>query len=365
MSSTVLDLFRGAGGWSVACQMLGLTDIGVETMAAANATAAAAGHKSHDVQNVWDVDYTSERHEGLLASPPCQTFSQAGSGKGRQALDAVLSLIRSGAWRDLDELRCAATTLGDERTALVLSPLHAVHAMRPRFGAWEQVPSVLPVWEACAQVLRAMGYHVWTGVMRSEQYGVPQSRRRAVLIFSLDRMVAMPTPTHSRYYEREPHRLDPYVEPWVSMAAALQRPELSGWAYRANKMANGSVRMAHEPAPTLAFGHDAASVRWMPPWTHQRPATTVVGSFCPDVIAAPGYRTTVSRQHAEGSVRVSVAEAGVLQSFPADYPWQGATSSQYLQVGNAIPPLMARAAITEAAGGSPEPMVTGQQLAMF
>ena len=41
----------------------------------------------------------------------------------------------------------------------------------------------------------------------------------------------------------------------------------------------------------------------------------------PEVIAAPGYRTTVSRQNAEGSVRVTVQEAGVLQSYPADFPW--------------------------------------------
>ena len=75
---------------------------------------------------------------------------------------------------------------------------------------------------------------------------------------------------------------------------------------------------------------------------HERPATTVVGSFSPDVIAAPGYRTQTSRQNAEGSVRVTVEEAGVLQSFPADYPWQGSRTRRFEQVGNAVPPLLAR-----------------------
>ncbi len=86
----------------------------------------------------------------------------------------------------------------------------------------------------------------------------------------------------------------------------------------------------------------------LPEWAYRRPATTVVGSFRPDVLAAPGYRTTVSRQDAPDSVRITVAEAGVLQGFPVDFPWQGPRTRRYQQVGNAIPPPLAAALIRAA-----------------
>lgn len=398
---TVLDLFRGAGGWSVACQSLGLRDLGVENMKEANATAAAMGHELawHDV---WNPDLTLMANlviTGLIGSPPCQTFSTAGKGSGRQALDAVRALVPLVSSLSLDRLRANATyRTGDERTALVLTPLWYALRLMPEWIALEQVPTALPVWEAIAEVLREHGYSVWTGVLHAEQYGVPQTRKRAFLIASRVREVDKPSPTHSKYYPRDPKRMDEGVLPWISMAQALgwredlvmrsnygtggdpqkrgergfdqpapsitskiDRNLIYPTVLRGNQKPDGGVNRVDENGyivrptdePAITVTSNSRLFLWrddLPEWAHRRPSTTIVGSFKPEIVAAPGYRTTVSRQNAEGSVRVTVQEAGVLQSFPADYQWQGARGKQFLQAGNAVPPLLARPVIAEAAG---------------
>lgn len=348
-----VDLFRGAGGWSLAARRLGIEDLGVEIMPEANATAEAAGFRTF-AHDVWTMNSVPET-QGLIASPPCQTFSQAGKGEGRKALDEVLRMIERRTFINRDRLRA---TPGDERTALVLMPLYYIYRGVYSWVALEQVPTVLPVWEAYAEVMRDWGYYVWTGLLHAEQYGVPQTRKRAFLIASLDRVVRPPEPTHSRYYPRNPEKLDPDVKKWVSMAEAL------GWGakdlvLRNNNTANAAERELDAPAPTLYFGQRSNYCAWeqrpegneRPDWVFNRPSTTIVGSFKPEVVAAPGYRTTVPRQNAENSVRVTVQEAGILQSFPADYPWQGSKSKQYLQVGNAVPPLLAEAVLSKVVSG--------------
>lgn len=494
--TAALDLFAGAGGWSLACERLGIEEVGVENMEAARQTRAAAGFKTHEVADVWDLDYAYLRgvYEGLITSPPCQTFSAAGKGAGRKALDQVLGLIADGTYKDKDALREAGVALGDERTALVLLPLHAAWEMRPEWIAWEQVPTVLPVWEACADELRSWGYSVWTDNLLAEQHGVPQTRKRALLGAHRDRETFPPVPTHSRYHNRSPKRLDEGVLKWVSMAEALgwgqftmvsnyshggdasQRgerssehppptvtskfdrnrvvpqgirslagggwepvtwdadqpaltvtgagrnvgfefvapsdvelksrrdspkwveengerknrtadlpaPTLTGEAHRwdweergmklcpTNLRPNAALRSMDQPAPTMAFGHETP--RWVPPeeeaeyrsrlaeeveprvnnqsgtefdlaWPADRPAPVIAGR---DIVTMPGAnanRFNGATKSRNDGIRVTVQEAGVLQSFPADFQWQGNKGEQFLQVGNAVPPLLAEAVL--------------------
>lgn len=350
MSHVADDLFAGAGGWDLAAAELGIHARGVENMKEARATREAAGLETiHD--DVWTFQPDGNA-TGLIASPPCQTFSAAGKGAGRKALDDVLRGIRDDYASSLDHLAFLGEEVGDQRTSLVLTPLHFALNGGYEWLAWEQVPTVLPVWEACAERLRLDGWQVWTGLLQAEMYGVPQTRKRAFLLASRCGPVSPPTPTHSRYYSRTPAKIDPEVQKWVSMAEALGWPPgalVTSNYNRGGIKDNRGTRSADHPAFTITSKSDRDRVTH-PEWCYNRPPTTIVGSFKPEIVAAPGYRTTVSRQNAPGSVRVTVEEAGVLQSFPADYPWQGAKGKQFLQAGNAVPPGLALHALAAASG---------------
>ncbi len=121
-------------------------------------------------------------------------------------------------------------------------------------------------------------------------------------------------------------------------------------------------RTDQEPAPTITS--KAGRNKWVPEapnggdtsWSERRPSPTIVGSFRPDIVAAPGYRKAGDgpRQNQPGSVSVSVSEAAILQSFPPNFVFCGNKSAQYRQIGDAVPPLMAEA-ITRALLGLDAP----------
>jgi DNA (cytosine-5)-methyltransferase 1 len=396
-----LDLFAGTG-WGVACQWLGIDEYGVELMDEAVATRDAAGMRTL-YRDVWDglapvlpddVRRVMQSYDVLIASPPCQTFSMAGKGAGRAALDEVLEAVRLGLYRDPVALRAFGADKGhDDRTALVLTPLAHVYRDRPTFVVFEQVPPVLPVWEACADVMRELGYSVWVGKLNAEQYGVPQTRTRAILMARRDGVdAAPPTPTHSRYYSTRPHQLDIGVEPWVSMAEALgwgltERPFVTAGnavgraegiggsggkaaivrAKAEGKWLVGFPRRADSDdvvtidgveyrardlreadGPAQAVTEKARSWERFEHLDPRVPVTTVAGD--------PRVSSRDHHEHgaqAGRATRLTVDEASRLQSYPPGFPWQGTKTKQFLQIGNAVPPLLARAVLevfTERAG---------------
>jgi DNA (cytosine-5)-methyltransferase 1 len=221
-SGRIIDLFAGAGGWEQALACLDLQAIGIETSEHACDTARAAGFERLQT-DVAELDPLSLGPVwGLVGSPPCQAYSTAGKGLGRMDKPIVVACAHELAAGN-DSRKAWREGCRDPRSLLTVEPLRYILALRPRWVALEQVPAVLELWSTFAALLVPLGYHTATGVLSAERYGVPQTRKRAFLIASLDGPVAMPEPTHRSY---NPRRTEVPVEeesllPWVSMAQAL------------------------------------------------------------------------------------------------------------------------------------------------
>lgn len=333
-----LDDFAGPGGWDEGAAMLGLRLLGVEWDADACATAEANGHARIR------TDVATHSHVGLdlgplyVASPPCTMFTSMGHGAGRRSVgvlaEGVVAILRGAdpagviaattsmlipAHREAqgkavnhkvshDDLDVAAE-IDAATSALILQPARRVAQMRPDHVALEQVPGALPVFEAYAIVLRNLGWSAWCGVLNAANYGVPQTRRRAILVASRRGRVRMPKPTHAEHLGG----LFGDLLPWVTMRDAL------GWGLDG-------------PAPTIVPGGDPVA-----DFGVQRE------------IAA------MARAAGRPTVAIPMRERAILQSFPADYEWVGKVTEKQRQVGNAVPPLLA-AHVLAALLGLPVPI---------
>lgn len=260
-----VDLFAGPGGWDFAAKLRRLNGIGIEISPNACATRRMMGLPTveGDVRKYHVSQFRAAR--GMIASPPCPSFSQAGLGGGRQSLPDVIRAVYTMAFDPSEQ-----HLFEDDRTALVLEPLRwALQALDEGHPfEWinlEQVPPVLPVWEAMAEVLRARGYSVVTANLYAEQYGVPQTRKRAILMARLGGRVTLPTPTHSRYHGKG-GKLDAGVQKWVSMAEALgwgmtERPYLTVCA--GTKSGGADPQMLGGTAARRAVAKERDEGRWV------------------------------------------------------------------------------------------------------
>ncbi|MET9761745.1 DNA cytosine methyltransferase [Streptomyces sp. NPDC006372] len=398
-----LDLFAGPGGWSHALNVLGVRDVGLEWDEWACMTRAAAGQLTirTDVA-MYPVRPFLGRTVGLIASPPCQAWSMAGKRLGLVDQPLVHQAVADLAAGHDTRAKLLASCQ-DARSLLAAEPMRYLNALNtagePEWVAMEEVPDVLPLWRQYAAILRRWGFSVWTGILNAADYGVPQTRKRAILLASRVRTAEPPTPTHARVTEPD-SLFGPGRTRWVSMAEALgwgatdrpvptvcagggpgggpepfpsgsrktlsdardrstwaprvgaeivraSRREGTGWAtrpgenrsttapaptftaeahrwswsLRSNNQANATFRSIEEPAGTLFFGHRANECTW---------------------IAEPvGTQPNNETAAAPEPIRITAREAGILQTFPAHYPWQGNKGQQFSQIGNAVPPLLA------------------------
>jgi DNA (cytosine-5)-methyltransferase 1 len=118
------------------------------------------------------------------------------------------------------------------------------------------------------------------------------------------------------------------------------------WKAGGDRSTSQSVDAASAPAPTVD-----GKGRW---FADVRPATTVQGD---PRIAPPGHHgggnAGPNPPQMDGAIRVSLEDAAVLQGFPRDYPWRGTMTEKFRQVGNAVPPPLARAVLAALLDATP------------
>ncbi|SNY88454.1 DNA (cytosine-5)-methyltransferase 1 [Nocardia amikacinitolerans] len=371
----ILDLFAGPGGLDAAAHFLGFKSIGIELDQNACETRYAAGlptiHADVSVMRETRFDEIPKSVDVLAGGPPCQSYSVAGNGAGRRALDLVEQFIhRLVSGEDEAKIDEDLRALDDSRTALVLEPLRWLLKAIETEGrdpyeviVLEQVPAVLPLWEVYAEILRGgegrlqgVKYEAECWELKTEQFGVPQTRTRALLVARRPGRGAIEPikTTHLAFDVRRGKRISAQtdtlltdsaipgtMQPCVPMADALDA---------AGQLQDSPVDVSRlRTTDQLNFFVVSNYGSGGDPKNRGRrlssePAFTVTGKVSRNKI----YKS-IADYEAGRSDRFTIPEAGVLQTFPHNFPWSGKDQAQ--QVGNAVPPRLGMHVLSAAVRG--------------
>ena len=283
---TCVDIFAGAGGLAIGLGEVGFKHLAlVEHDARIVATLHRNGYAQAIQAEVADVDYAQWSGATLLSGgPPCQPFSAGGLRQGeadkRNGWEAALQATQ--------RLRPHAVLFENVRGM-----------MSPRFAEYRG---------AISTRLDALGYHHGWHQLDAALYGVPQHRHRVFLVGFLD-AAAWAAFT-----------LPPKAAAPVTVRHALR--ELGPPNGRNGHVLHGNAR--EYP------GHQASRL--------DAPSKTIIGGGR----GLGGGSGTV--QLDSGEVRYyTLREAATLQTFPPAWDFDGTWSRAHVEIGNAVPPLLARA----------------------
>lgn len=355
MDFSVIDLFCGAGGLSAGLEMAGFrVCAGVDTFEAAGRTFKAthphASFIKKPIENVTidELIAASGIKPGNLAvlagGPPCQAFSVNNRQRG----------------------------MHDARATLFQEYLRVVEGMRPEWIVMENVLGIYSIdggsaVRAIKSALKDLGYKVEEKVLKAEEFGVPQARRRVIFIGNrIDAPIRHPNPTHGDG-----------LLPFASIRDAIgDLPPLkngeSGERVNYEKPAIGRFQKFVRGTQNSVANHNCPKLGKV---NIERMAHILPGGSWRDIpfdllpagmkrakrsdhtkrygrMIWDGLSCTILTKcdvhwgayiHPEQNRSISIREAARFQAFPDWFEFQGSRTDQYTQIGNAVPPLLGQA----------------------
>lgn len=344
MKPTVIDLFAGVGGLSLGFEQAGFHVVLANEY---DDEIAAAYRKNHLDTKMVVGDITALNLEDtfgvfagkidvIIGGPPCQGFSQKGQRK----------------------------TIHDKRNFLFKYYVKVVELVHPRYFVMENVPNLLTAENGyfrkeIVELFNGMGYSLNTGILNAADYGVPQNRRRAVIIGKRDgNAPPLPIKTEQR------------VTIWDAIGdlAYLESGEGQEEQQYANlpasdyaKSLRGDMCVLHNHVATKHSKLALERLALIPPNCGKEvlpdehlTKSIYSGTWCRmikddiSVTITTRFDTPSSGRftHPYLNRAITVREAARIQSFPDSFVFTGTKSSQMKQVGNAVPPRLANAVAT-------------------
>lgn len=366
-----IDLFCGAGGLTEGFKAAGYEITFALDKDKDSYETYKKNHPKVDVVRASITDLTpeeiAERAGGgvdvVIGGPSCQTFSTHG---------------RRNAW----------VPKGDERNELWERMFEVVEHLQPRAFLMENVPGLL-YWnkgkmaDAIFERFEEIGFAVSKEILLAADYGVPQRRRRLFIVgLRAGRAFEFPVPTHMGGWrrdtldnweaERKGRGLLRHLSVWEAIGdlppiegtgeVEAPYPEARLTAF-ARTMRVGSKRLRDHEINLLPEEHaklvhhvpQGGTWRDIPPnllpdrfrGMRRTDGANLVGRLDPNL---PAYTittqfnnvTTGCFTHPYADRALSVREGARLQTFPDRYEFVGSVTSRCRQVGNAVPPLLAR-----------------------
>jgi len=327
---TFIDLFAGAGGMSI-----GLEQAGFELVAATDwdhwsCETLRANHPNILVKegDIADIDLDTFAQEIgvsevdlIVGGPPCQGFSQL----GKRLKD-------------------------DPRNQLWRQYMKFVAHFKPKVFLMENVPQLLTSDEflQIKKIAENLGYSTEAKVLYAVDYGVPQKRKRAIIIGS-----RVGTPFHPPKTHVDPVKVDllnHVLQKWRTVREAIgdlpKKPNGENWHVGRNPTQLSMERYKTIPAGGNRF--DLPTELMPDCWKKKKTGSTdVFGRLEWDkpslTIRTEFFKPEKGRYlHPKEHRPITIREAARLQTFPDSYLIKGSNVQAAKQVGNAVPPELAR-----------------------